>query len=272
MSLTRPVVLGILNITPDSFYSASRNMEVDGVLIKAKQMIDEGAWALDIGGMSSRPGASILTPEEEWSRIEDVLKELQPLRASTYLSLDTLHASTADKALSKGWVDMINDISGGVYDKKMYEVVAHAKVPYILMDMPGIPKTMQDNLDSSRNIVNDVLRRLQHLVHDAHEAGIQDIIVDMGFGFGKTLAQNFELLEAIDHFTRIFNEPICVGVSRKSMITKTLNIDSSDALNGTTVLHSVALLKGAFVLRCHDVHFANEAIQLINSLKTSSLD
>ena len=132
-------------------------MEVDGVLIKAKQMIDEGAWALDIGGMSNEPGASILTPEEEWSRIEDVLKELQPLRAST-CSTSTLHASTADKALSKGWVDMINDISGGVYDKKMYEVVAHAKVPYILMDMPGIPKTMQDNLDSSRNIVNDVLR------------------------------------------------------------------------------------------------------------------
>ena len=267
VELDRPVVLGILNVTPDSFYADSRSMSIDKLIIKADEMVADGAWALDIGGMSSRPGASIISHEEEWSRISDVLSELQPLRRKVLISLDTLHASTATKALDLGWVDIINDISGGHYDHGMHQVVAQAKVPYILMDMPGTPKTMQDQLNESADIVSDVVGRLKRLIEKAHKAGINDIIMDVGFGFGKTLSQNFTLLDSLDTIKEHLDYPVCVGVSRKSMITKTLSIDSTQALNGTTVLHTVALSKGTTMLRCHDVRPAVEAIELLHSLK-----
>ena len=267
VELDRPVVLGILNVTPDSFYADSRSMSIDKLIIKADEMVADGAWALDIGGMSSRPGASIISHEEEWSRISDVLSELQPLRRKVLISLDTLHASTATKALDLGWVDIINDISGGHYDHGMHQVVAEAKVPYILMDMPGTPKTMQDQLNESADIVSDVVGRLKRLIEKAHKAGINDIIMDVGFGFGKTLSQNFTLLDSLDTIKEHLDYPVCVGVSRKSMITKTLSIDSTQALNGTTVLHTVALSKGTTMLRCHDVRPAVEAIELLHSLK-----
>ena len=254
-------------MTPDSFYADSRSMSIDKIVDKANGMIDEGAWALDIGGMSSRPGASIISHEEEWSRISDVLPELQSLRERVLISLDTLHAATAAKALDKGWVDIINDISGGYYDDDMHKVVAEAKVPYILMDMPGTPKTMQVDLDDTIDVVSDVFGRLQQLIDQAHGAGIRDIIMDVGFGFGKTLSQNFTLLDSLDTIKERLDYPICVGVSRKSMITKTLSIDSTQALNGTTVLHTLALTKGATILRCHDVRPAVEAIELMHSLK-----
>lgn len=267
VELDRPVVLGILNVTPDSFYADSRSMSIDKLIIKADEMVADGAWALDVGGMSSRPGASIISHEEEWSRISDVLSELQPLRRKVLISLDTLHASTATKALDLGWVDIINDISGGHYDHGMHQVVAQAKVPYILMDMPGTPKTMQDQLNESADIVSDVVGRLKRLIEKAHKAGINDIIMDVGFGFGKTLSQNFTLLDSLDTIKEHLDYPVCVGVSRKSMITKTLSIDSTQALNGTTVLHTVALSKGTTMLRCHDVRPAVEAIELLHSLK-----
>jgi dihydropteroate synthase len=267
VDIDRPVVLGILNVTPDSFYADSRSMSIDKLIVKANEMVTEGAWALDVGGMSSRPGASIISHEEEWSRISDVLSELQPLRRKVLISLDTLHASTAAKALDLGWIDIINDISGGHYDDAMHKVVAEAKVPYILMDMPGTPRTMQDDLNESTDIVSDVVVRLQHLIEKAQKAGINDIIVDVGFGFGKTLSQNFTLLDSLDMISERLDYPICVGVSRKSMITKTLSIDPSQALNGTTVLHTMALVKGATMLRCHDVRPAIEAIELMHSLK-----
>ena len=267
VELDRPVVLGILNVTPDSFYADSRSMSIDKLIIKADEMVADGAWALDVGGMSSRPGASIISHEEEWSRISDVLSELQPLRRKVLISLDTLHASTATKALDLGWVDIINDISGGHYDHGMHQVVAQAKVPYILMDMPGTPKTMQDQLNESADIVSDVVGRLKRLIEKAHKAGINDVIMDLGFGFGKTLSQNFTLLDSLDTIKEHLDYPVCVGVSRKSMITKTLSIDSTQALNGTTVLHTVALSKGTTMLRCHDVRPAVEAIELLHSLK-----
>ena len=267
VELDRPVVLGILNVTPDSFYADSRSMSIDKLIIKADEMVADGAWALDVGGMSSRPGASIISHEEEWSRISDVLSELQPLRRKVLISLDTLHASTATKALDLGWVDIINDISGGHYDHGMHQVVAEAKVPYILMDMPGTPKTMQDQLNESADIVSDVVGRLKRLIEKAHKAGINDVIMDLGFGFGKTLSQNFTLLDSLDTIKEHLDYPVCVGVSRKSMITKTLSIDSTQALNGTTVLHTVALSKGTTMLRCHDVRPAVEAIELLHSLK-----
>lgn len=267
VELDRPVVLGILNVTPDSFYADSRSMSIDKLIIKADEMVADGAWALDVGGMSSRPGASIISHEEEWSRISDVLSELQPLRRKVLISLDTLHASTATKALDLGWVDIINDISGGHYDHGMHQVVAEAKVPYILMDMPGTPKSMQDQLNESADIVSDVVGRLKRLIEKAHKAGINDIIMDVGFGFGKTLSQNFTLLDSLDTIKEHLDYPVCVGVSRKSMITKTLSIDSTQALNGTTVLHTVALSKGTTMLRCHDVRPAVEAIELLHSLK-----
>ena len=267
VELDRPVVLGILNVTPDSFYADSRSMSIDKLIIKADEMLADGAWALDVGGMSSRPGASIISHEEEWSRISDVLSELQPLRRKVLISLDTLHASTATKALDLGWVDIINDISGGHYDHGMHQVVAQAKVPYILMDMPGTPKTMQDQLNESADIVSDVVGRLKRLIEKAHKAGINDIIMDVGFGFGKTLSQNFTLLDSLDTIKEHLDYPVCVGVSRKSMITKTLSIDSTQALNGTTVLHTVALSKGTTMLRCHDVRPAVETIELLHSLK-----
>ncbi|MGB1119826.1 MAG: dihydropteroate synthase [Chitinophagales bacterium] len=267
VTIEGPVVLGILNVTPDSFYADSRSMSIDKIVDKANGMIDEGAWALDIGGMSSRPGASIISHEEEWSRISDVLSELQLSRERVLISLDTLHAATAAKALDKGWVDIINDISGGHYDEDMHKVVAEAKVPYILMDMPGTPKTMQVDLDDTIDVVSDVVGRLQQLIDQAHTAGIRDVIMDVGFGFGKTLSQNFTLLDSLDTIKERLDYPICVGVSRKSMITKTLSIDSTQALNGTTVLHTLALTKGATMLRCHDVRPAVEAIELMHSLK-----
>ena len=267
VTIEGPVVLGILNVTPDSFYADSRSMSIDKIVDKANGMIDEGAWALDIGGMSSRPGASIISHEEEWSRISDVLSELQSSRERVLISLDTLHAATAAKALDKGWVDIINDISGGHYDDDMHKVVAEAKVPYILMDMPGTPKTMQVDLDDTIDVVSDVVGRLQQLIDQAHTAGIRDVIMDVGFGFGKTLSQNFTLLDSLDTIKERLDYPICVGVSRKSMITKTLSIDSTQALNGTTVLHTLALTKGATMLRCHDVRPAVEAIELMHSLK-----
>ncbi|MGC6420629.1 MAG: dihydropteroate synthase [Chitinophagales bacterium] len=267
VTIEGPVVLGILNVTPDSFYADSRSMSIDKIVDKANGMIDEGAWALDIGGMSSRPGASIVSHEEEWSRISDVLSELQSSRERVLISLDTLHAATAAKALDKGWVDIINDISGGHYDDDMHKVVAEAKVPYILMDMPGTPKTMQVDLDDTIDVVSDVVGRLQQLIDQAHTAGIRDVIMDVGFGFGKTLSQNFTLLDSLDTIKERLDYPICVGVSRKSMITKTLSIDSTQALNGTTVLHTLALTKGATMLRCHDVRPAVEAIELMHSLK-----
>ena len=242
-------------------------MSIDKLLVKADEMISEGAWALDVGGMSSRPGASIISHEEEWSRISDVLSELQSFRARVFVSLDTLHASTAAKALEKGWVDIINDISGGHYDQAMHQVVAEAKVPYILMDMPGTPKTMQKYLKESTDIVSDVVTRLQQFIEKARLAGINDVIIDLGFGFGKTLSQNFTLLDSLDTIKKRLDYPICVGLSRKSMIFKTLSIDSDQALNGTTVLHTVALSKGATMLRCHDVRPAIEAIELMHSLK-----
>ena len=271
VDIDRPVVLGVLNVTPDSFYADSRSMSVDKLLQNANKMVDEGAWGLDVGGMSSRPGASIISPEEEWSRVNDVLAELQSLRGKVFLSLDTLHASTAENALENGWVDLINDISGGAYDRKMHAVVSRAKVPYILMDMPGTPSTMQQELKASTDIVSEVVKRLERLVDKAVNEGIDDIIIDLGFGFGKTLSQNFTLLESLELIQDRLSYPICVGVSRKSMITKTLNIKSAQALNGTTVLHTVAVLKGASILRCHDVQPAIEAIELIHSLKKSSL-
>lgn len=267
VTIEGPVVLGILNVTPDSFYADSRSMSIDKIVDKANEMIDEGAWALDIGGMSSRPGASIISHEEEWSRISDVLSELQSSRERVLISLDTLHAATAAKALDKGWVDIINDISGGHYDDDMHKVVAEAKVPYILMDMPGTPKTMQVDLDDTIDVVSDIVGRLQQLIDQAHTAGIRDVIMDVGFGFGKTLSQNFTLLDSLDTIKERLDYPICVGVSRKSMITKTLSIDSTQALNGTTVLHTLALTKGATMLRCHDVRHAVEAIELMHSLK-----
>ena len=267
VTIEGPVVLGILNVTPDSFYADSRSMSIDKIVDKANGMIDEGAWALDIGGMSSRPGASIISHEEEWSRISDVLSELQSSRERVLISLDTLHAATAAKALDKGWVDIINDISGGHYDDDMHKVVAEAKVPYILMDMPGTPKTMQVDLDDTIDVVSNVVGRLQQLIDQAHTAGIRDVIMDVGFGFGKTLSQNFTLLDSLDTIKERLDYPICVGVSRKSMITKTLSIDSTQALNGTTVLHTLALTKGATMLRCHDVRPAVEAIELMHSLK-----
>ncbi|MGB0458007.1 MAG: dihydropteroate synthase [Chitinophagales bacterium] len=267
VTIEGPVVLGILNVTPDSFYADSRSMSIDKIVDKANGMIDEGAWALDIGGMSSRPGASIISHEEEWSRISDVLSELQSSRERVLISLDTLHAATAAKALDKGWVDIINDISGGHYDDDMHKVVAEAKVPYILMDLPGTPKTMQVDLDDTIDVVSDVVGRLQQLIDQAHTAGIRDVIMDVGFGFGKTLSQNFTLLDSLDTIKERLDYPICVGVSRKSMITKTLSIDSTQALNGTTVLHTLALTKGATMLRCHDVRPAVEAIELMHSLK-----
>lgn len=259
--------MGILNVTPDSFYSGSRVMAENEIVKKAFQMSEEGADIIDVGGYSSRPYADQVTAEEEKGRVLKAIKIIKRELPGIIISVDTFRSEIAREAVSVCGADMINDISAGNMDEEMFNLIEELNVPYVLMHMQGTPVTMQEN-PFYEDVVADILKQMSHKIVRLKSAGVKDVIFDPGFGFGKTIKHNFELLRRLNEF-EITDLPLMVGVSRKSMIWKTLSITPGEALNGTVVLNTVALLNGADILRVHDVKEAVEAVKLVNELKKS---
>lgn len=259
LHLDQPVVMGILNATPDSFYEGSRVGSVEAVLAQAKQMMAEGARLLDVGGASSRPGAVEVSVEEELRRVVPAIEALRKHCPTALLSVDTYRAAVAEAALEAG-AHLINDISGGRLDDGLLKVVAKAKVPYVLMHMQGTPQTMQKQ-PHYKAVLTDLLDYFVERLRLLYAQGIEDVVLDVGFGFGKTLDHNYELLANLSEFA-VLERPMLVGLSRKSMIWQALRKSPAEALNGTTALHMIALQQGAAILRAHDVAEAVESIQL----------
>lgn len=256
--------MGILNITPDSFYKESRTNTEKDILTKAEEMLQAGASMLDVGGYSSRPGADDISETEETQRVSKAITLLVKEFPQAIISIDTFRSTVARTAVAEG-AALVNDISGGSQDKKMFETVASLGVPYVLMHMQGTPETMS-SLTNYNNLVKEVLDYFHQKISALHQLGVKDIIVDAGFGFAKTTEQNFTLLNHLDHFN-LLGKPLLVGLSRKSMIWKTLHTSAEEALNGTTALNMAALLKSASILRIHDVKAAMEAIKLYTQLR-----
>ncbi len=267
LDLAVPKVMGILNVTPDSFYKGSRYNTDEEILKAAGKMIDEGADILDVGGYSSRPGAADITKEEEGGRVLKAIKLISRELPKAIISVDTFRANIAMEAVAECGARMINDISGGEADADMFSVVEKLNVPYIMMHMKGNPRTMQEN-PVYDDIVADILKWFSGKIFRLRSAGVKDIIIDPGFGFGKSADHNFELLRRLGDFS-VAGLPLMVGLSRKSMIWKTLGITAEEALNGTTALNAVALANGADILRVHDVKEAVQAIQLLKRIKPS---
>ncbi|MFT4533578.1 MAG: dihydropteroate synthase [Saprospiraceae bacterium] len=261
VDLSLPIVMGILNVTPDSFYDGGKHNSIADSLVKVEQMIADGATIIDIGGMSSRPGAEIISLEEELSRVLPVIKLIVKKYPNQVLSIDTVHGVVAKAAIDAG-VCMINDISAASIDSSIIQVAMDEKVPYVLMHMQGKPADMQES-PTYENVVMDVLSFLKEKVYKLRNMGMIDIIIDPGFGFGKNIKQNYQLLRKMSVF-RILDCPIIVGLSRKSMIYRTLDVAPEESLNGTTALHMVALQNGAKILRVHDVKEASQAIKLFS--------
>lgn len=268
LELREPQIMGILNVTPDSFYSDSRTPDEAHITERVRQMMDEGADMIDIGGYSSRPGADDVTPEEEMDRLRRGLRIVRKLYPEVPVSVDTFRADVARMCIEEEGADIINDISGGMMDRQMFRTVARLGVPYILMHMQGTPDTMQvaphyDNL--RREVMLYFAERIDRLC----QMGAKDIIVDPGFGFGKTLEHNYELMNHLEDFV-VFNLPLLVGISRKSMIYKLTGGTPQTSLNGTTVLNTISLVKGAHILRVHDVKAAAEAKQIYMAMKQNA--
>ncbi|SFC17283.1 dihydropteroate synthase [Spirosoma endophyticum] len=267
VDLTTPAVMGILNVTPDSFFAGSRLLVENSISTAAvdvaQRMIRDGATFLDIGGYSTRPGAAEVSPTEEADRVLPVIEAILTNFPDALISIDTFRASVAHQAVEAG-AAIINDVAGGTLDPAMFETAAALGVPYILMHMRGTPQTMQ-SLAKYTNVTTEVIDELAVRVATLRSLGQKDIILDPGFGFAKTISQNFDLLNHLETF-RLFDEPLLVGISRKATIWKTLAISANKALNGTTVLNTIALTKGASILRVHDVREAVEAIKLTQEL------
>ncbi len=257
--------MGIINVTPDSFYDGGKTFSEKEILKQAEKMLSEGATFLDIGGYSTRPGADEISENEEIKRVVEAIESLLKKFPEALISIDTFRSEVAKKAVEAG-AAMVNDVSGGTLDAKMYKTVAKLKVPYILMHMRGTPKTMTKRTDY-KNVTVEVLKDLSEKIALARAEGISDIIADPGFGFAKKREQSFQLLNNLELFQNL-NVPILVGVSRKSFIYKTLETSAENALNGTTSLNTIALLKGAAILRVHDVKEAVECVKLNQMLKT----
>lgn len=265
IDLKIPKVMGILNITPDSFFGGSRYNTVKEIIAAAGKMLDEGAAILDVGGYSSRPGADDITQEEEGRRVIGAIKLILQEFPNAVVSVDTFRSDIAMEAVLEAGALMINDISAGDADSKMFSAVERLNVPYVMMHMKGNPVTMQKHAVYD-DIVADILKYFSERILKLRSAGVKDILIDPGFGFAKTVEHNFELLRHLDDLV-IAGLPIVVGISRKSMIWKTLDITADEALNGTTAMHAVALLKGADILRVHDVKEAVQAAHLVVKLK-----
>src|SRR5690554_4284493 len=255
--------MGIINITPDSFYDGGKSFSEKNILNQAEKMLSDGATFLDIGGYSTRPNAEEISESEETKRVVNAIELVLKKFPQALISIDTFRSDVAKKSIETGAV-LVNDVSGGTLDSHMFSTVAELKVPYVLMHMRGTPKTMS-KLTDYNNVTVDVLKDLSGKIANARAAGINDIIVDPGFGFAKTPEQNFELMGNLELFENL-DVPVLVGISRKSFIQKTLGIDAASALNGTSSLNTVALLKGAKILRVHDVKEAVECVKLIENL------
>ncbi|MBN8672446.1 MAG: dihydropteroate synthase [Chitinophagales bacterium] len=264
LDISTPVVMGILNATPDSFYNQGRDSDTDSILRNAERMLGEGATILDVGGASTKPGSAIIAPDEELKRVIPAIEALHKRFPEVWLSVDTYHSTVATAAVNAG-ASIINDVSSGSIDGNMIATVAQLQVPYIAMHMQGTPATMQQN-PQYNNVTLDILNYLRGIIDQCEVAGIKDIIIDPGFGFGKTLEHNYELLRNM-HTLRILGKPVLAGISRKGMIWKALGTTPEEALNGTTALHMVALQQGANILRAHDVKEAMEVITLMGMIK-----
>lgn len=260
IDLSQPKVMGIINVTPDSFYAGSRQIDLRSILKQAEKMLAEGATFLDVGGYSSRPGAEDISMEEESQRVLPAIQAVIKEFPRAFVSVDTFRSSIAQQAVDVG-ACMVNDISGGELDNQMFSTIAELQVPYVLMHMRGTPQTMTQHTDYE-DLIKDIMDYFHPKVYQLRLMGVKDCMVDVGFGFSKTVEQNFTLLNALDYF-KMLEKPLLVGLSRKSMIWRTLKTDAEHALNGTTTLHTIALIKGASILRVHDVKEAVETIELV---------
>lgn len=267
LTISSPIIMGIINATPDSFYNKGKNSSIDEMIANAKQMMNEGATILDIGGMSSRPGAAIISEQEEMDRVLPIIEAIKKEMPTIFLSIDTYRSPVAEECIKAG-IDIINDISGAELDAEIIDIAAKYQTPYICMHMQGTPQTMQQN-PSYENVTNEVYQFLYNKIQLLKSKNVVDVISDVGFGFGKTTAHNFELLKNLEVFQQL-NTPTLVGISRKSMIYKTLNSTPENALNGTTALNMIALQNGAAILRVHDVKEAKECIALWGKINNNS--
>lgn len=269
----RPQIMGIVNITPDSFFSGSRTMASNDIKTRVEQMLMQGVDMFDIGAYSSRPGADDVSESEECRRLHIGLEALRQVAGNDIpVSVDTFRAKVAHEAISNMGADIINDISGGNLDSEMFATVAALKSPYILMHMRGTPATMQQLCDYSafqNDITAGVISELSGKIATLRQMGVSDVIVDPGFGFSKTMEQNYSLMKNLHFISEAFNAPVLVGVSRKSMVCKALNLTPAEALNGTTSLHTIALMQGAAILRVHDVAEARQALAIVQHTYSS---
>lgn len=265
--LSQPKVMGILNVTPDSFYTESRKQTDYEIETRIRQMMEEGADILDIGAYSSRPFADDVSPEKEMQRLRQGLSILRKLYPEAIVSVDTFRADVARMCVEEYGVQIVNDISGGRLDPEMFKTVAQLGVPYILTHMKGTPQTMQ-KAPYYEDVMKEVCAFFQSNIRELQDAGVKDIILDPGFGFGKTVEHNYQILHNLDEL-HLFHLPLLAGFSRKSMIWRVLNITPEEALNGTTVLNTISLLKGAHILRVHDVKECVEVIKLTQALKNN---
>jgi len=264
LDLSSPQVMGIINVTPDSFYDSGKLKSGNDVLLLCEMMLKEGAVILDVGGMSTRPGADEVSEHEELKRVIPMIELIHKNFSEAIISVDTWRSKIAEEAVNAG-ASIVNDISAGRFDENFLPTVSKLKVPYILMHIQGTPQTMQRD-PTYNDVVKEVFDFLKEKVFHLHQLGIQDIIVDPGFGFGKTVEHNFQLLNHLEVF-KILGLPILAGLSRKSMICKVLKVNPDKALNGTTALNAIALMKGTLLLRVHDVKEAREVIELIEMFK-----
>lgn len=268
LDLSQPRVMGILNVTPDSFYAGSRTQTEAEIVRRVKQIVSEGAAIIDIGAYSSRPNADNVSAREEMERLRMGLKILFEIQPDAVVSVDTFRADVARMCVEEYGVAIINDIATGEMDANMFHTVAALNVPYIMMHMQGTPQSMQQHPHYD-NLLKEVFLYFARKVQQLRDLGVKDIILDPGFGFGKTMEHNYELLSHLEEF-RIFELPLLVGVSRKSMIYRLLDITPQEALNGTTVLDTICLLKGADILRVHDVKEAVETVRIVQAMRNNS--
>ncbi len=266
VDISQPKVMGILNVTPDSFFDGGHYKNASDILSQVERMHNQGASFIDIGGYSSRPGADFVSESDELNRVVPVVELILKHFPKILISIDTFRSQVAKQTIEAG-AALINDISAGKLDKQMIKTIGTLGVPYIMMHMRGNPKTMQQQTDYD-DLIKDIISYFGERIAEAHKAKINDIIIDPGFGFAKTLEQNYELLNRLN-LLKLIDKPILAGVSRKSMIYKTLNTTSKEALNGTTALHMIALENGASILRVHDVKEAIECVTLFNQLKSN---
>ncbi len=269
ISTEQPLVMGILNVTPDSFFDGGRYRTADAIRQRAERIMSEGADIIDLGAYSTRPGADDVSPEEEWKRLDFALEIVRKYVPDAIISVDTFRGSVARKCVKEGGAHIVNDISAYTMDPDMLDAISELNVPYILMHIKGTPKDMQDNPKYENRLTSEVISFLSKRVNELSAKGVSDIIIDPGFGFGKTVDDNFQLMADLSQFD-IFDRPVLVGISRKSMIYKTLGGDPDSSLNGTMVLNTMALLAGADILRVHDVKETVECVKLVDALRRNS--